>query len=86
MHVAIICSPQVGYRFATNTHLGDYVIRIDMQVLLEWPIDLLVVLILCADICLSILEYHTYVMSDIARCDEIISSMLRCVIMMRLCV
>ena len=25
-------------------------------------------------------------MSDIARCDEIISSMLRCVMMMRLCV
>ena len=47
-------------------------VRIDRQVLLVLAIDLLIVLILCADICLSILESHAYVMSEIARCDEII--------------
>ena len=49
-------------------------VRIDRQVLLVLAIDLLIVLILCADICLSlsILECHAYVMSEIARCDEII--------------
>jgi hypothetical protein len=51
------------------------VVRIDRQVLLvELTSNRVIVLILCADICLSlsILECHAYVMSEIARCDEII--------------
>ena len=48
-------------------------VRIDRQVLLvELTSNRVIVLILCADICLSILECHAYVMSEIARCDEII--------------
>ena len=49
-------------------------VKVDRQMLLELPIDLLVVLILCTDICLSILEHHAYDMSKIDGCDEVILS------------
>ena len=61
-------------------------VKIDRQVLLDEAIDLLILLILCADICLSILMCHAYVMSEIARRDEIIMSRYTCVMLMKVCV
>jgi len=61
-------------------------VRVDRQMLLVLPIDRLVTLILCKDICLNIMEHQAYDISEMDRWDEIILSLLRWVMMVRVCV
>ena len=52
-------------------------VRVDRQMLLVLPIDRLVTLILCTDICLNIMEHQAYDISEMDTWDEIILSLLR---------
>ena len=52
-------------------------VRVDRQMLLVLPIDRLVTLILCTDICLNIIEHQAYDISEMDTWDEIILSLLR---------
>ena len=42
-------------------------VRVDRQMLLVLPIDRLVTLILCTDICLNIIEHQAYDISEIGQ-------------------
>jgi hypothetical protein len=52
-------------------------VRVDRQMLLVLPIDRLVTLILCTDICLNIREHQAYDISEMDTWDEVILSLLR---------
>ena len=52
-------------------------VRVDRQMLLVLPIDRLVTLILCTDICLNIIEHQAYDISEMDTWDEVILSLLR---------
>ena len=52
-------------------------VRVDRQMLLVLPIDRLVTLILCTDICLNIIEHQAYDISEMDTWDEIILTLLR---------